>query len=136
MAKVNFKRTGSKRLLRLADFIAKLPSKRQFSMAVLADHVEDGAPACGGAACALGWGASIPSFRRAGYRLTRDLGLFVKGVRSTRYDDRAAYFFGIDPVEAVDVFGWDQTHTAGFNARRDVVKRIRNLVKRKLKVTA
>lgn len=57
---------GLDRLEVLSEFLTTVPRK-QFSMQVW--KRED---ACGTAACAAGWAASIPSFRRAGFGLERN----------------------------------------------------------------
>ena len=119
---------GKRRLLKLADFLEGLPGSTNFHMGSLASEVKDGRPACGASACALGWGATIPSFRRAGFRLTRDGSLRVPGVRSRSWNDHAAHFFDMTAPEVSNVFGVSQVHSVGAVARRDAVKRIRNLV--------
>jgi hypothetical protein len=120
---------GKQRLLKLADFLEKLPRERKFDMGVVAELVDDGRPACGSSACALGWGACIPSFRRAGYRLTRTGGLRVRGSFSVWFDENAAFFFGISVRDALSLFGMRQDEVMGEPARRAAVKRLREFVK-------
>jgi hypothetical protein len=62
--------TGNKRLLVLADFLEKLPRKR-FDYKSWVGQDWGGAPdlSCGTTACALGWAAVMPEFRRLGLRL-------------------------------------------------------------------
>ncbi len=60
------------RLLLLADFLDKLPPER-FNYAAWVGHdwkeMED--LSCGTTACALGWAATMPEFRKLGLRLSR-----------------------------------------------------------------
>jgi hypothetical protein len=124
--------TGKRRLLKLADFLAKLPRSKNFDMGQIASKVEDGHPACGSAACAIGWATAIPSFRRAGLHLNRDGYVRLKGVRCvTGFSEAAQAFFGIDYADARHLFGDHHWPLVGTVARRAAVKRIRDLVKRK-----
>lgn len=63
---------NAKRLLKLAEFLERLPRKR-FNYATWVGDDWEGKPnlSCGTAACALGWATTIPSLRRAGLRLDR-----------------------------------------------------------------
>lgn len=66
------KAVHARRLLKLADFLKKLPVKRfDYTSWVGVDW--EGAPdlSCGTTACALGWATTIPEFRRLGLRLKR-----------------------------------------------------------------
>lgn len=64
----------AKRLLKLADFLEKLPRKR-FDYATWVGDTWDGTPlqseSCGTTACALGWAATMPLFRRLGASLKK-----------------------------------------------------------------
>lgn len=64
--------TGNKRLLLLADFLEKLPRKR-FDYSSWVGEGWQGASdlSCGTTACALGWAAVMPEFRRLGLRLVK-----------------------------------------------------------------
>lgn len=66
-------RTSKKRLLMLADFLAKLPRKR-FDYAEWVGDSWEGKQdlSCGTTACALGWATTMPTFRKLGLRLFRD----------------------------------------------------------------
>jgi hypothetical protein len=61
-----------RRLLKLADFLDKLPRKRfDYSYWVGNDWQGKENLSCGTTACALGWSTTIPSFRKLGLRLKR-----------------------------------------------------------------
>lgn len=64
--------TSNRRLLKLADFLDALPRKR-FNYEVWVGQDWQGAPdlSCGTTACALGWAATMPEFRRLGLKLDR-----------------------------------------------------------------
>jgi hypothetical protein len=61
-----------KRLLKLADFLDKLPRKK-FDFTTWVNKFTWGGKAdlsCGTTACAMGWATTIPAFRKLGLRLT------------------------------------------------------------------
>jgi hypothetical protein len=63
---------------------------------------------CGTSACALGWAATIPSFKKAGLCLVAGYGvdLMSKGLRLESYsEDAGCKFFDLNPYEANDLFG-------------------------------
>lgn len=63
---------GDRRLLKLATFLEKLPSKDfNYSHWIGSNRRsnEPMHPGCGTTACALGWAASMPEFRRLGLRI-------------------------------------------------------------------
>jgi hypothetical protein len=62
---------------------------------------------CGSAACAAGYAATIPQFRREGFKLERGLPTFG------RYTGFAACerFFGLNSRQANRVFGGDEART-------------------------
>lgn len=66
-------KTGNRRLLKLAAKLEKLPRKR-FDYASIVGYGWKGAQnlSCGTTACAIGWAATMPEFRRLGLRLERD----------------------------------------------------------------
>lgn len=59
-----------RRLLKLANFLEKLPPER-FGFATWVGYNWEGKAnlSCGTTACALGWASTIPSFRKLGLRL-------------------------------------------------------------------
>jgi hypothetical protein len=65
--------TSDRRLLKLADFLEALPRKRfNYDRWVGMDWQGALDLSCGTTACALGWAATMPAFRRAGLILNRD----------------------------------------------------------------
>lgn len=60
------------RLTILAEFLDTLPDDKHFNMLLWAIDYADGQPICGTEACAAGWAATIPSFREAGYQLSKN----------------------------------------------------------------
>lgn len=74
MTKKDEIKEGNKRLLKLADFLDKLP-KSKFNYEVFIDgNTWKGKPdlSCGTQACAMGWAASLPTFKRLGAGITVD----------------------------------------------------------------
>lgn len=60
----------ARRLLKLADFLETVPPERlNMSSWVGRDWQGDQGLSCGTTACALGWAATMPEFRRLGLRL-------------------------------------------------------------------
>ncbi len=124
--------TGKRRLLKLADFLSALKLKRgQFKMADWATSIVNGAPECGTAACAAGWAARIPSFRRAGYHLVvnRNPGLFgqrfVPAIGRKRSVDALQFLFDISSEDCMHLFGGHNPNSAKRTAQR-----IRGFVKK------
>lgn len=120
--------TGKRRLLKLADFLEELPKTRKFNMGLFAEKIKDGRPACGTAACAAGWAASIPAFRRAGYRLMQSRQswgelLIVPAFGRHRADKALDVFFDITREDTINLFG-----SGNPNIPKNAASRIRNLV--------
>jgi hypothetical protein len=64
---------------------------------------------CGTTACALGWAATIPEFRRAGLRMEW---YEVYGSYEARFDsDKAAQFFGLDGNQFWSLFNDNNMRT-------------------------
>jgi hypothetical protein len=124
--------TGKRRLLKLADFLHDLPRSKRFSMATFAGSVKDGRPECGTDACAAGYAACIPSFRRAGYALVRRRGNEIepKFKRSFGFD-AIRRFFDLNERESFELFGWFNPTTGMWNPNSPTktAQRIRRLVK-------
>ncbi len=124
--------TGKRRLLKLADFLYSLPRRTKFNMDFFAEKIDDGKPACGTAACAAGWAASIPSFRRAGYKLIRQrhggfsggIGAIVPAFRKARGDDALNDFFDLEHYQTIQLFG-----SGNPNDPKDAARRIREIVR-------
>ncbi len=92
-----------KRLLKLADFIDKLPRKA-FNLGILASKTS-----CGTTCCLMGWAGMMPTFRRLGYRTNFDVfgELSSKGVE---YGDGNYESIG-DYSGAANLFGllWEES---------------------------
>lgn len=106
---------NKRRLKTLAKFLATKVKPENFHMEAWANVIDNGRPACGTTACALGWATTIPSFRRAGLRLTKDrhqnIYITLGDMRHSRKDhpadrsiEAAKKFFGIDTGEAEYLF--------------------------------
>lgn len=104
------KAVHAKRLLKLADFLETLPRKRfSFESYVGADwNGEQDLSSCGTTACALGWAASMPEFRRLGLRLDyAGPSSMMNGVTNTEGDseyDAAEKVFGVDDRQFEQLF--------------------------------
>lgn len=133
MAEVNFKRTGSKRLLKLADFLETEVNPLRFDMGDWGAGNEKGKPACGTSACALGWASAIPALNRAGAKLSGedDPHYFKLGPP----ENVSAAVFGVDYDEHCDLFETD-VYAKGRRGLKAAAKRIREFVKTKLAKSA
>ena len=139
---------GKRRLLKLADFLQKLPRKRFDYQSWVGDDWQGKADlSCGTTACALGWATTIPSLRKAGLRLyKRDDGsgtyVTLKDRTSRGSEAAGAEVFGITVGEAAylftpeyDTYGLDEefqklSTSPGYTAdAKAVAKHIRNFVK-------
>lgn len=93
---------GNRRLLKLADFLEKLPKERfNFSSWVGDDWEGAKDLSCGTTACALGWATAMPEFHRLGLKLDSE--------GWPRYNrevgaDAAKSIFAIDSEEAEFLF--------------------------------
>lgn len=94
-----------KRILKLADFVEKLPPER-FDFTLFSNR--HGTPslghACGTVGCALGWATAMPLFRRLGLRFNRfgDLSVGRKSRRSALVD-----LFGVSGDTYTRLFFYD-----------------------------
>lgn len=98
-----------RRLLKLADFLDKLPRKRfDYSHWAGKDWGGKSDLSCGTTACALGWATTIPSLRKAGLRLAVNIIFGVPAVCLKRHLDNR-YWVSLDTsAEAArEVFGLD-----------------------------
>jgi len=86
------RKVGLKRLLKLADHIETVDRKR-FHMAVWSDKESANRHSCGTVGCIAGHAAEIPSFKRAGYRLS-----------DMAYGYFAPYYNGEDGNSALSLF--------------------------------
>lgn len=97
-------RTGMKRLLKLADYLKTVPKER-FDMSRVVGDSWGGKQdlSCGTSACAMGWAATMPTFRRLGLRLGGGFDVFIKGFDS--WDMAAEELFNIDDNDVEALFG-------------------------------
>ncbi len=102
-----------KRLLKLADFVEKLP-KKQFNMGLIAEQHR-----CGTVGCLMGWAGMMPAFRRLGFKtefpkfdkeeLTTSFA-YIENHRCGFSDisdtfDSASELFGLSQNESLELFG-------------------------------
>ncbi len=125
-----------KRLLFLADFLDKLPPDRfDYETWVGPDWQGHQDLSCGTRACALGWAATLPRFRRLGLRLAMWDDGSLKGIVKLKNDnDPTAY--GSPAAAAQAIFG-DESKNLFFPTEeerdytpREVAQKIRRFVER------
>lgn len=139
------------RLLKLVDYMSKLPKKtaKHFAMKAWVMHNGQWADVlghhgikkasdiskeklieCGMTACALGWGCTIPAFKKAGLRLEEKegwVGIHLEPVFEGHHDlDAAEAFFRIDGYTAQCLFGPENADASP----HEWAKRARALIKR------
>lgn len=131
------------RLLKLADFLEKLPPKRfAYDMWVGSHWRGNTNLSCGTTACALGWATTMPIFRRLGLRLTLGVGCNLDDAeRGGMYGDITMPGGGDEYVAGKKIFGltmgevsqlfmpandYEETASAKY-----VAKKIRKFVKTK-----
>jgi hypothetical protein len=99
-------RVYKSRLLKLADFLEKLPRKRFcFQWFVGLDWKGADDLSCGTTACALGWATTMPTFKRLGLAIHK--GQFVNLVRLNKRGGpwgAATRLFGISRSESEYLF--------------------------------
>lgn len=139
-------RTRLGRLRKLADMLDGITDKAHFDMGHWATHDGEGQPhlnsdgsfGCGTSACALGYAAMHPAFRRAGLRLVANKGWnadeqpFIPMVDALRAENAGAKFFGIDEEEADDLFlpgRYRYEHGDRKITPKMVAKRVRKLIR-------
>lgn len=130
---------GNKDLLRLADFLDTLPSKRfDFNTWVGDDWKGKPDLSCGTTACALGWAATIPAFRKRGLRLTMRGGYAdVLYENYTWSLNSGAAFFNLSLKEARHLFTNDGMYN-GLNldpSAKQVAHHIRKFVAKRKEET-
>jgi len=59
---------------------------------------------CGATACAIGWAAHIPEFRKLGFELFYNGGAVVPSYKGTRNWEAVQNFFGLTSSEALHLF--------------------------------
>ena len=99
------------RLLKLADFLDKLPEQRfDYSRWVGASWQGDQSLSCGTTACALGWACTMPEFQELGLRLVKEPGHLAYPARGgdeggvTSTDRAAEHVFGLTGSETTFLF--------------------------------
>jgi hypothetical protein len=91
-----------RRLLKLADFLQKLPRKRfNYASWVGEDWQGKENLSCGTTACAFGWAATIPSLRKAGLRMKKVSGRGYVTLKNSKYNND----FTMPRIAATEVFG-------------------------------
>lgn len=128
---------AKRRLTKLIQFMEKLPKEadKHFKMDWWVMHndtahvngahgLDEGVTvskllSCGTAACAAGWAATIPSFRRAGFVMEDRGGELSPAIEPSQ-------FFDITHVQEVDLFG----SFVSVNTPKQWAKRARKLVSR------
>lgn len=131
---------GKRRLLKLADFLEQLPRKALKMETWVASRTGEppsvSEPKCGTTACALGWAAVIPGFRRAGLRLA-GMGVslhhggheYVPMYEGYSGFSAGAKFFGMSLGASDHLFGADSyPGDPSKTTPKAVAKRIRKLV--------
>ena len=97
---------GNRRLLKLAAFLRTVPRSRfDYSVFVGGDWAGAQDLSCGTQACALGWAATMPTFRRLGLYLNRAFRPVLKGLRDPWRS--AERLFSLDREEAITLFAPD-----------------------------
>ncbi len=94
-----------KRLLKLADFLDKLPPKR-FDFGQWVGDDWGGKPdlSCGTTACALGWSCAMPEFRRLGLYLNENGDVALRGHDYPDEVEASGFIFGLSPEEHQRLF--------------------------------
>lgn len=96
------KTVGNRRLLALAAFLRTLPQKRfDYGLWVGSDWRGAQDLSCGTTACAFGWAATMPQFRRLGLRIDRD---GMPCIARLSVMESAERLFGLDGVESDYLF--------------------------------
>ena len=125
---------GNKRLLKLAAFLQTVPRER-FDYNTFVGDDWKGAQnlSCGTQACALGWAATMPTFRRLGLYLKQTGYPALKGDTRSDAFEAAAKLFGISISDAYALFSpmynWDTGIDEGSATPKYVARKIRNFVK-------
>jgi hypothetical protein len=102
------KRTGNRRLLKLAAFLETLP-RRKFDYMTWSSSIAPGEytkDLCGTTGCAMGWACTMPEFRRLGLRMHFGIPSFPSKFEGgwARGNDAADELFGLSGDEAYKVF--------------------------------
>ena len=120
---------NAERLLKVCEVLSKVPAKK-FDLAIWIDRDRDnyGKGTCGTVACAIGWAAQDPWFKRRGLRLNEYDLPKVRGFDNTPTWDAISAFFDIDVYEVQYLFlsahyvHYDKT------TKYEVIERIKKFV--------
>ena len=131
------KKIHARRLLKLADFLAGLPKERFFYGSwVGADWKGKPDLSCGTTACALGWAAAMPAFRRLGLTLKgrrRIDGWKFPALADDRGEPDGQTLRAAEKVFGLDLTGFQRLFVPSFDDRhmpaRQVATRIRKFVR-------
>ena len=122
------------RLQQVVRVLEDLPKGRKFSLRFFA--VGDAAHLCKTTACACGWAASDPWFKRRGFRLYKGVCGDEYGIE-TRSGERdwtaIESFFGLTPNQAENLFS-EWRYVRG--SRRDVIRRLKKFIRDNSQTTA
>lgn len=123
---------NKRRLLKLADILDKVPRKH-FDLGCFTNSLPENIHTCGTTACALGYAAVDPGFRRAGLKFTSNIGLDIQ-YRKWSGTYAAMSFFELDEATILSLFYPNEAREY-YNRPWDkitpkmVSRAIRNLVK-------
>ena len=126
------------RLEQVVRVLRELPKEKRFQL--------DCWNICGTVACAAGWAASDPWFRRRGFKLKQVRGLYGGSAQffdvedgrpeyepacgKLRAFDAVEYFFGMTDDEAADLFSEDGYRRG---SKYDVIRRLESFIKKQRK---
>lgn len=94
------------RILKLADFVAKIPRRRfDFNTFVGDDWGGAADLSCGTTACALGWATTMPLFKKLGLKLKSDPQVYQRIKYRGRHPEiYSQHLFGIDNSTFREIF--------------------------------
>ncbi len=135
---------NKRRLRTLQKFLRTKVDPDRFDMDRWAGEIKNGKPACGTSACALGWATTIPSFRKAGLRMTKtkQIGKIYVTITGMRHNTKEHYisnvslhrslktamkFFDITYTEADHIFAND-IDTCGLKGIELAIGRIEDVL--------
>lgn len=127
------KAVGNRRLLKLAAFLRTVPTQK-FNYAEFVGWDWQGAQdlSCGTQACALGWAATMPEFRRLGLHLKKGSGFPTTTGRDDPWD-AAVKLFGIERFEAYELFSPSYDYANGFDENYATPKYVARKIERFVK---
>jgi hypothetical protein len=121
-------KVGMKRLEKVADLMENFPKEYKLNMSMFCEHSVNGKPLCGTAACVAGWAATIPSLRKAGYKLDDNGDPIYKEEWGFRALEE---FFALDHKDCHYIFGTTTPFgLAQSNSPNMAARRIRKIIKK------